>query len=175
MVPSSIINPKSDNSQVWGCSLRCDLFLSNPIRISWICLHPALCVLRTNELEKEFVLIFMILISCPSSEEMPGGAWQGAHTPKGSTGGSRDGKVQQWEGKWAHLWMGNIPSPQSNHHELWRHQWHFPKVYFTPFLHGWVPTPPHNVEATLRELSELVLWEVLPWECPSQMTPSDHS
>lgn len=32
-------------------------------------------------------------------EEMPGGAWQGAHTPKGSTGDSGDGKVQQWEGK----------------------------------------------------------------------------
>lgn len=30
---------------------------------------------------------------------MPGGAWQGAHTPKRSTGDSGDGKVQQWEGE----------------------------------------------------------------------------
>lgn len=75
--------------------------------------------------------------------------------------------------KWAHLQMGNIPSLQSHHHELWWHQRHFPKAYLTPSLHGWAPTL--VVEATLCELSELVPWEVLPWERPSQMTPSDHS
>lgn len=105
-----------------------------PIRISWIYLCPTLCVLRTNRLEKELVLIFMILISCASSEEMPGGAWQGAHTPKGSAGHSGDGKVQHWEGKAPEMGSsmdGQHPKPTV------QPPWALvaPTAYLT--LHGW--------------------------------------
>lgn len=59
----------------------------------------------TGKLEKQLALIFHgkwymdITVSCPSSEKMPGGARQGARTPKGSTGDCGDGKVQEREGK----------------------------------------------------------------------------
>lgn len=120
--PVQLLNPKICQHSTVPCG-------DTPRRLNFLVsfkphrdiLHvPALRSHRTGKLEKKLALIFHgkwymdITVSCPSSEKMPGGAQQGARTPKGSTGDCGDGKVQEQEGKapakikWAQTGRGQV-------------------------------------------------------------------